>query len=292
MDFEFRRPLGLFLSGGGALGSWQAGFLSSLVNSGLEFDRILGFSAGALSGAGYCLRRMDELAERWRNSDTNKILRFRPSLKPMTLFSDAGVWAAVVNAGDQKAARDAARCELFVAGFRVEDQTRVYWKFSPKGERGWDGPLDARLVASCAIPRIFPPQRIAENGATFTYVDGGVRGREFIRCDSLNGCRDVIAVEMVRAEEIGRKRWNPIARRDQWGREILRSHMDSGIDGLHRLPYPPRVFRISPSRVLDFSMLAFTSRACSPALDLGARDGDAFLRTPGRYGINGAFAAP
>lgn len=290
MGFEFRRPLGLFLSGGGALGSWQAGFLACLVKAGLEFDRILGFSAGALSGAGYCLRRMDELEQRWKNSDDNNILRFGPRLQPPTLFSDAGVWAAVVNAGDQAAARAAARCELFVVSYRVEEQARVYSRFTPQGARGWDGPLDARLVASCAIPMIFPPQRISEGEKTFTYVDGGVRGREPMRCDLLEGCKDVIAVEMIRAEEIGRRRWNPIAQRDQRGREVLRAHMDAGIESLRRLPEPPRVFRAAPSRVLDFSMLAFKSKTCAPALDLGVRDGESFLRSPGRFGLNGAYS--
>ena len=52
--FKFKRPVGLFLCGGGALGSWQSGVLAELVRQGLHFDAVAGFSIGSLNGAAYC----------------------------------------------------------------------------------------------------------------------------------------------------------------------------------------------------------------------------------------------
>lgn len=272
----FRSPLGLALAGGGALGSWQAGVLSALTEGGLSFDKVLGFSAGALTGAAYFLGREEELLSRWRAIDSHRILRFSPRLSPLSLFSGESVWEAVRHASDEESAKRAGRCDFLVVSLR-DDGLPVYSRFSPGGARGWDGPLDARLVASCAIPVIFPPVRIEEAAGPRLYRDGGIPGREPLSFADFAGCRDLVVVEMVRPEEPGPSAWGPIARREQKARVSVREHMNRGVLSLAGLPEPPRVFRLSPSKVLDFTMLCFRERHCGPALELGLADGRGFL---------------
>ena len=63
MTSEFRTPLGLVLVGGGAHGAWQAAVLDQLERKHhLEFDHILCFSIGSLTGTAYLLDRVPKRA--------------------------------------------------------------------------------------------------------------------------------------------------------------------------------------------------------------------------------------
>ncbi len=268
------------MAGGGALGAWQAGALEALTRAGLKFDKVLGFSAGGLSGAAYTFGFQDELLDRWRNTSRQPILRFKPALQPFALFSGEGVWGSVQNLIDDEAMKSAARCELTVMTHRMADGATVYHRFSPKGERGWDGPLAGRLVAGCAIPWIFPPVPLEENGKPELYMDGGIPGKEWMNFDALRDCKDVIVLEMVRPEERGAKTYTPVAYYEQLGRETCLRQIESGIESASRWAAPPRVFRLQPSQRLGFTMLDFKDWACVPAVEQGLRDADAFLAQP------------
>ncbi len=283
MENQFRRPLGLVLQGGGALGAWQAGAMEALEKAGLAFDKILGFSAGALTGASYAFNRVDELLLRYREADRFPVLQFRPRLWPLHLFSGKPVWDATESVWDDEDARDMARCELIVMGLCLDDRLTRYWRFTPRGADGWDGPVNARLVASCAIPTIFPPVRIEEEGTTRTYIDGGIPGKEWMRMDALKGCRDVIVLEMVRHDEVGLRCWGPISYFDQHGRGTCRRQIDAAVEGAKSWPEPPRVFRVSPSRRITFTMLDYKSRYLAPEVERGINDGLEFLKNPAPF---------
>lgn len=281
MFANFRKPLGVVLSGGGALGAWQAGCLDALTRGGLEFDKVLGFSAGALSGAAYFLSRFDELLHRWRNVDQGRILRLAPRLRPFSLFSNSGIWEAVQDASVHAPSRHDARGELIIVSLCLENRLPVYSRFTPKGQGGWDGPLAARLVASCSIPQIFPPVRIEEKEGARTYVDGGVVGKEWIHCKSLEGCRDVIVIEMSHPEESRAAFWGPLRR--TLGRPANEDQVVKAIDSLSSHAEPPRIFRFYPTRPLAYSPIAYKNKHCAPAVDQGILDGEQFLKNPERY---------
>lgn len=279
---EFRRPLGLALAGGGALGAWQAGALDALTEGGLKFDKVLGFSAGSLTGSAYVFDMQSELMSRWKRADELRIIRFQPRLSPFSFFSGQPVWDGVAPVADDDAMKRRARCELSVMTHRVSDGTTVYSRFSPRGENGWDGPVQAKLVASCAIPWVFPAVTIAEKEERVTYIDGGIPGKEWMRFDSLKDCRDIIVLEMVRSDELDRKNWTPLGYYDQLGRLTCHRQIDCGIESTASWADRPRVYRLPPSRRLGFSMLDFKSKCCSEAAAQGLEDGRRFLAEPSK----------
>lgn len=281
MDSEtLRRPLGLALAGGGALGAWQAGALEALTRGGLVFDKVLGFSAGSLTGSAYTFGMQDEILDRWRRADELRIMRLSPRLKPFAFFSGQPVWDGVEPVADDEAMKSRARCELSVMTHRISDGATVYSRFSPRGEKGWDGPLRDKLVASCAIPWVFPPVTIEEKGERVTYIDGGIPGKEWMRFDALKGCKDIVVLEMVRSDELENRSWTPVGYYDQLGRITCHRQIDSGIESTRAWEESPRIFRLPPSRKLAFSMLDFKSFCCTAAIEQGLEDGRQFLDNP------------
>lgn len=265
-----RRPLGLALAGGGALGGWQAAALSALSAAGLSFDEVLGFSAGALNGVSYALGRLDETLERWRATDGG-VLRLSPRLFPPSLFSARPLEESLAFAADDARARAALRCPLTIVTARADRSCPVYARFTRESE--WDGPLLPQLVASCAIPLIFPRVALTVRGERLTVFDGGVPCRTPMSFSGLKGCRDVVVLEMVREDEplTGRGIWAIEAR----SRAAVRGLIDQGAASLEAAGV--RVLRLRPSRRLDFSMLSFQGEKIREAMELGAADAKTFL---------------
>lgn len=277
----FRKPLGLALSGGGALGCWEAAALHAFERArGPAFDSVLGFSAGALAAAAYAQDRSETALSRWKRIDGH-ILRFSPRLWPLSLCSDRPVWEQVDYALDDSAAQKRTRCRLAVISTRLRRDRRVYALFHPEGP--WDAPLSRHLAASCSVPLIFPPVEVEFQGSRERLFDGGVPCAEPLSFHPLSPCRDVIVIEVVRPDERSRVRHGIAARLDQKGRQTLITLMGQGIASLKSIPEPPRIFRLFPSQVLDFGMLDFNGSNISRAISLGARDAHDFMSNPSRY---------
>jgi predicted patatin/cPLA2 family phospholipase len=288
-DPAFRKPLGLVLAGGGALGSWQIAFLAELVERGLVFDSVLGFSAGALNGAAYFVGRLDDTVKRWSETKAS-VMKFRPKLFPVSLFSDQTIWEAIDYVPEDREAKARARCRFVMVNAHRDLSGFVYPQYAPDGG-GWDEPFKKHLVASCSIPWVFPPVKIAFRGQERFFVDGGMACAEPMSFREIGPCRDVIVLEMVRNDEMGRKVHGPFKRWDQRSREAVRNLMDQGTASLLSMPDPPRVFRIAPSKILDFNQLVFDNRRIRDAMSLGRSDARAFMEKPEVYDESGKIQA-
>lgn len=280
-DSFFQRPLGLFLSGGGALGSWQASALAAMEEKcGPIFDSVMGFSAGALTGAAYFLGETHEAVKTWQKVD-HKVMKFSPRIMPFALYSSPPLGHLLEEAHDEVHAKKVGRCRLaIVSSCRALDKP-VYAVFTPEGRDGWDSPLDKHLLASCAIPAIFPPVSLKYRGHKLSLVDGGVPMGQALSLDELGECKDVVIVAMTRPEEAGlpRKWLNPF---DQIGRETMMYLVNQAIKSLKKRKHPPRIFLMMPSKVLDFGMLNFKPAKIDQAIALGASDAADFLSDPAR----------
>lgn len=266
-----RRPLGLFLAGGGAHGAWQAAVIEQFHKAGIVFDKVMGFSIGAFNAASVAFDRIEPSIARWRSLDGG-IVKFRPRLTPhFSLLSDEVLHGLFEEAKDDAAARALIRRPLCVIGCVPAEGSAEYAVFAPGGP--WHGPLEAWLRASAAIPAVFPPVRIGAK----TYIDGGVPMPSPMRFDFFADCAEVWVVEMVRADELGKRFLNPYYGLDQGGREGARAIIDEGVASLAHRPNPPIVRRLCPSRRLDTVMLDFSGKAVRPMFELGERDAKAFL---------------
>lgn len=272
---SLRRPLGLALSGGGALGAWQIGALAALEEGGLSFDAALGFSAGALNGAAYALGVTGKALELWGALDF-RVLKLSPRLYPPSLFSDAPIREKLSYLGTDEQARASMRCPLTVVSAAADRSRPVYARFERGGR--WDGRLEDHLVASCAIPLVFPRQVLPLGGAPLSLFDGGVPCKQPLSFEALADCADVLVLEMVRPEEVGAPAWHPVAEINRRSRETVVRLMGQGVASLR--PRGTRVFRLRPSRPLGYSMLDFRPAGMAAARELGRRDAEAFLRSP------------
>lgn len=163
------------LSGGGSLGAVQVGMLQALAAHGIEPDLLVGTSVGAMNAAwvaahGTSAASLDGLADVWTG------LR-RRDVFPL----DAGV-ALRALLGWSPALTSAERLNQLVtrhAGIDALEEAKIPVHLvtadllSGQNVTLSDGPLATGVLASAAIPGVFPP--VAHDGRYL--IDGGVARR-------------------------------------------------------------------------------------------------------------------
>jgi len=175
--------VGLALSGGGARGFAHIGALRVLVEAGAPIDLVAGTSVGSFAGgafaAGMSPAEMVAMSSRvrWRNSA-------RPSLSTLGLLSNAPMGNLI-------------RQEFPVLSF---DQTVVpFGALACDLQNGTEvlltsGELDLAIRASCAVPGIFAPVKIADGRLL---VDGGVMQPVPVKAVRQMGADVVIAIDLM-----------------------------------------------------------------------------------------------
>ncbi|WP_018349306.1 patatin-like phospholipase family protein [Longispora albida] len=160
------------LGGGGYLGGYQAGMLRALLERGIRPDLVIGTSAGSIQGAILAADPTVAVAARlatfWTDCVTTGVMRIRPR--------EAA--ASVLRLRAALARQDRLRTLLeryLGAGTRIEDLAVPYQACAASIERATaryfdSGPLIPALLASCAVPGLWPPVPIGGEH----YVDGGV----------------------------------------------------------------------------------------------------------------------
>ncbi len=276
-----RRPLGVFLQGGGALGAWQAGALEVLDAAGLRFDSVMGYSIGAVNGTALAFGRLAEALARWRGLD-GRALKPRPRLRPFALCTLEPLARFLDAARDDEAAKAQLRAELTLVAACPALGAAVQARYTPGARGGWDAPLLDYAAASCAVPLVFPAVDADFRGRRLRLVDGGVPMPAPFDLGPLAACAEVLVLEMVRADEAGRREWTPWRILDQRAREAGRGLVDEGVSALAASGRPPVLRRLSPSRRLRPVMLDFRAAGLRDMLALGAEDARAFLADPDR----------
>ena len=174
------------LSGGGARGALQVGALRALLEHGERPDIIIGTSVGAWNGAwlamGATAERLDTMSRVWSSIHPMRVLLGRDRVSGAgSQRANAGMLvlaaARSVTRGNPSLYGDAGLRQLlasYYAGATFEELEIPLYVIATNLKDGSrtvfaSGPLGPALLASSAIPGIFPPVRIADT----TYVDGG-----------------------------------------------------------------------------------------------------------------------
>ena len=184
------------LSGGGSLGSVQVGCLHALIEYGIRPDLIVGTSVGALNGVWLAmdptLQRVHELRQLWC------------SMEPKGPFKDGRlrVLTRLLLGREYLFANDTLRRLVcgHLAGLRFQDLTVPLLVVATKMESGdlvvfQEGPLERAVLASTAIPGMFPPVTI--DGVD--YIDGAMMSNCGLQPAWDRGARRIVVIEAPHA---------------------------------------------------------------------------------------------
>lgn len=167
--------LSFVLGGGGAIGAYQAGALLTLAEAGLVPDALVGCSAGALNsaffGAEPSVDRARALTEFWQAEAGRSVL------SPSLLSRVRGVPSLLYHGNalvDQRPLR--AMLTRFLDAHDLGELAVPLTVTTTCLDCGAavhhrDGPLIDVLIASCALPGLLSPVRLADG---HSHVDGGV----------------------------------------------------------------------------------------------------------------------
>ena len=208
-----RRPrLAVVLGGGGNLGAFEAGVVDSMARHGIVPDLLVGTSVGAINAAFWAFHPGPDagarLLEVWRQAARQPLLRggrvavLRRLIGGANHLFGAETLASILSGAIPASARlEDARIPLAVTvTSAVSGERRVLSS----------GPLHAALLASSAIPGIFPPVEI--DGVS--YVDGGVVANLDLDSVLEAGIDQALAVDLmgVHAEAAPSDLWEMLQR--------------------------------------------------------------------------------
>ena len=167
---DLPKPLAFVLSGGVALGAIQVGMARAAYEQGFRPDFLIGSSVGALNaaylGQGLSEARIDRLAEIWRGL-TRKDVFGNLGLRRITLLLSEPLALASPETFQQLIAS-----HIPISGAQLEFPVHTVATDYLSGEIviSSGGDLRQNLIASCAIPFVFPPVLIGGRHL----VDGSV----------------------------------------------------------------------------------------------------------------------
>jgi len=168
---RFRRGeevIGFALSGGGTRGAVQVGVIRALMEAGIRPRVVAGTSVGAVNAVWLARYpdQVDGLAAVWmalrgRDVFPGSHLRIAFNLIRHQYVHDSRAWERFLRSRVEDARFEDLSMPAAVIAVRVSDGTKVVFE---------SGEILPALMASTAIPGVFPPYRIGEE----LYVDGGI----------------------------------------------------------------------------------------------------------------------
>lgn len=199
-SYPMRRPRNiLVLSGGGAYGAYSAGFLDGWSRAGTrpEFDVVTGISTGSLIAPFAFLGQdydasLGRLYTQVQAADVFRIrtwvtIPFRDSVATSAPLRDLIASQITPGLMDAIAAEHRKGRRLYVGTTNLDTRRLVVWDLGAIACRpcpeGCDLFRDV-LLASCALPGVFPPVKfdleVDGQPATELHVDGGVTAQLFV----------------------------------------------------------------------------------------------------------------
>jgi NTE family protein len=259
------------LSSGRNLGAVQVGMLRALIEHDVVPDMVVGCSVGAINGAGFAevptLARIERMEEVWRSTQAKDLLP-RPWKLPPAVSLARRVEAIHPVDGLRQLIEqtlDAQTFEELAIPFHC-----LATDVAAASEAWFDrGPLLQPLLASAAIPAMFPSVEIAGR----RYVDGAVVNDVPVQHAVDLGARTVYVLEVgsfwqrwtepKRPADSAIQAYN-IARQHRFQREL--ANLPDDVE-LHVLPHgdPPRLRLRDMSQ--SFALLVSAHKATSAYLD-------------------------
>ena len=270
----------LVLSGGGALGALQAGFLRALFRTDFQPSVIIGTSAGALNGAFLAFRPdeqgTEDLVDIWRSLRDESLFLFNPLRIAYQLASRQ---MCLTNGGLlSRLLRDHTPVDDFSAT-KVPLCITTTNLTAGRKEVFHEGPVSTAVLASTALPGLFCPVEIGDQ----MYVDGGVLENLDLDTAIELGAKEILAIDLSRCID-GHRPDSIVAVWMQTLDVIQRDRVDREMD---RLENKAHITLIQP--VVESSVSLTNFLAVDRLLEDGEKLGEDIIRE--YRGSDGRFQA-
>lgn len=282
------RPTALVLSGGAALGSWQAGCLYGLVTKGFSFHSVFGTSIGCLNGCGYFQDTLELMWKVWRDVRRSDLFRLRPRLNPISLFSQKHLRDYLAGYVDEERARRLGRCWFYVVSTDIASGTTHQACYSPEPGGPWDGPLLDHLLGSISIPFVLPPVRVALNGSGHRILlDGNAKSYVNLLPALERGVKDILFLNVIHPAELRNPRFGLRSYVTTLINQLLQGQIDHSLEAVRLLAAPRglRAYVFHPQKALTLKPLAFDNVPCREAFDMGLEDAQVLLANPESFRV-------
>jgi NTE family protein len=162
--------IGFVLSGGANLGSVHVGMLQALMETGIKPDVIVGTSIGAVNAAHLAadpsLENVDRLRELWCSVRAGAVFPLSPIHNARALFREGAffschLWRKFIEERAQYRNIEDAAVPLRITATDYDEGRSVVFD---------SGPVIDAVLASTALPGIFPPYRIGDR----YFIDGAI----------------------------------------------------------------------------------------------------------------------
>jgi NTE family protein len=164
-----RSTYAFVLAGGGSLGAVEVGMLRALAAAGITPDLVVGSSVGAINGAYFASdptrERVDRLEGIWRSLRRWDVFPLAPLATVLGLLSGRD---HLVDPGSLRGILERHLSATVLEKARVPCHVVATDLWSGDAVRLSEGPAVDALLASTAIPGIFPPVRISRGSSSKT----------------------------------------------------------------------------------------------------------------------------
>ncbi|MCS6971413.1 MAG: patatin-like phospholipase family protein [Leptospiraceae bacterium] len=271
-----RATYGLVLSGGAALGAYQAGAIQALFEAGLSFRCVAGSSIGALNGYLAATREVERMLDFWKKIDRGKLITVQSFTKILfsggTAFLSDQLQRSLVEQAVHLDALKKSRTKYICTAISL-NTGRLHYFHGNQAKN--DRELREFILASAAVPGIFPPVKIGEE----LFMDGGLVRNTPI--DALIGERvdTLIAISMEPEHYPEEKLHNT-------GQIALRTlsifFRSQANDAMERARYLPqrrvkKILLLRPQLPLPMQQYEFDPKKIAHLIELGYRAGQQFI---------------
>ena len=175
------------------MGALQVGIMRELIDHGFEPARIVGTSVGALNGAFLAfypgMAGVEHLADIWQGLEDDHFIHSNPvkvayrlASQQLGLFSNDFLRQLIANHPIEDDF-SAAKVPLYITATNMNTGRKHVFN---------QGPVSQAVLASSAIPGVFPPVEIDDD----IYLDGGIVANLDLETAVDLGAREILAIDL------------------------------------------------------------------------------------------------
>lgn len=247
----------------------------------LSFHSVFGTSVGALNGCAYLQDTFERLQKIWCHVRTSDLLKFRPRLRPLSLFSQEHMRRYLSRLVDEERARRLKRCWFYVVSTDIASGKIHQACYSPEPDGPWDSPLVEHLLGSVSIPFVLPPVRIDLNGAGYRLlIDGQAKSYVNLWPAIARGVKDLVFLNVIHPSELSTPGLGLRSYISTLNNQLLQGQIDHSLESIRAAGLKDvRAYVFHPSKPLMLRSLKFDGE-CNRAFALGVEDADRSISDP------------